>query len=164
MQVESVRILSDGAGLQGDLVLPDQATGLVLFAHGSGSSRLSPRNQYVARVLNEAGLGTLLLDLLTAEEEAVDVYTREYRFNLPLLARRLVGATDWAGADPRTAGLPLGYFGASTGAAAALIAAVDRPEAVRASSPAAAAPTSPAPPSPTYKPPPSSSSAATTPR
>jgi pimeloyl-ACP methyl ester carboxylesterase len=130
--VESVRIRSEGAGLEGNLVLPDQAQGLVLFAHGSGSSRLSPRNQYVARVLNDAGLGTLLLDLLTAEEEATDVYTRQYRFDIPLLARRLVGATDWAGADARTAGLPLGYFGASTGAAAALIAAVDRPEAVRA--------------------------------
>ena len=132
MRVESVRILGAGAGLEGELALPDQARGLIIFAHGSGSSRLSPRNQYVARVLNDAGLGTLLLDLLTPEEEQTDVYTRQYRFDIPLLARRLVGATDWATADPRTAGLPLGYFGASTGAAAALLAAVERPGAVRA--------------------------------
>ena len=107
MYVDSVQIQTEEAELQGDLVVPDQATGLILFAHGSGSSRLSPRNQFVAQVLNEAGLGTLLLDLLTAEEEAADVYTRQYRFDIPLLARRLVGATDWAGADRRTAGLPL---------------------------------------------------------
>ena len=131
-RTEPVEITSDGAGLQGDLSLPPEATGLVLFAHGSGSSRTSPRNQYVAETLQQEGLATLLLDLLTAEEEAVDVYTRQYRFDIPLLAKRLVAATDWALADPRTADLPIGYFGASTGAAAALIAAVDRPEAVRA--------------------------------
>jgi pimeloyl-ACP methyl ester carboxylesterase len=132
MQTQVVRIRAAGVGLEGDLILPDQARGLVLFAHGSGSSRQSPRNQYVAATLHEAGLGTLLLDLLTPEEEQTDVYTRQYRFDIPLLAQRLVGATDWATTDPRTAGLPLGYFGASTGAAAALLAAVERPEVVRA--------------------------------
>lgn len=131
-QQQSVQIMSGGVRLEADLALPELAMGLVLFAHGSGSSRHSPRNQYVAEVLQQAGLGTLLLDLLTAEEEAVDLYTRQYRFDIPLLAQRLVEATDWASADPRTAPLPIGYFGASTGAAAALLAAVERPEAVRA--------------------------------
>ena len=132
MQPIPVEIWTDGARLGGDLTVPDQAQGLVLFAHGSGSSRHSPRNQSVAEALQQAGLATLLLDLLIADEEAVDVYTRQYRFDLPLLARRLVGATDWAAADPRGAALPLGYFGASTGAAAALLAAAERPERARA--------------------------------
>lgn len=127
-----MELTADGVILEGDLVLPEAAQGLVVFAHGSGSSRHSPRNRYVAQVLQRAGLGTLLLDLLTAEEEAVDVYTRRYRFDIPLLARRLVGVTDWARSAAQTARLALGYFGASTGAAAALIAAADRPEAVRA--------------------------------
>jgi putative phosphoribosyl transferase len=118
--------------LVGDLTVPARPAGLVLFAHGSGSGRFSPRNRWVAERLHEARLGTLLLDLLTEREEAVDVLTREYRFDIPLLAKRLVAATDWTSRDPRLKDLPLGYFGASTGAAAALIAAAERPQQVRA--------------------------------
>ena len=127
-----VRIVTDGVRLTGDLDVPEHAHGVVLFAHGSGSSRLSPRNRHVAAVLREAGLGTLLLDLLTSAEEALDSQTRHLRFDIQLLARRLVGATDWLAEDSETAGLDIGYFGASTGAAAALIAATERPELVRA--------------------------------
>jgi pimeloyl-ACP methyl ester carboxylesterase len=105
---------------------------VVLFAHGSGSSRHSPRNQYVARVLRQAGFGTLLLDLLTADEESVDQYTRHLRFDIELLALRLIGATDWLRQQTPTRELPIGYFGASTGAGAALMAAADRPDVVRA--------------------------------
>ena len=129
---QAVTVQAGGVELEGDLALPAGASGLVLFAHGSGSSRHSPRNREVAQFLQAAGLGTLLLDLLPLEEEARDQYTREYRFDLPLLATRLVSATDWATADPRTSALPPGYFGASTGAAAALIAAAERPAVVRA--------------------------------
>jgi dienelactone hydrolase len=118
--------------LSGDLTVPDAATGIVLFAHGSGSSRKSPRNRYVARVLEQGGLGTLLFDLLTPEEEAVDLRTRHLRFDIPLLSSRLIGATDWLARQADWAGLPIGYFGASTGAAAALIAAARRPELVGA--------------------------------
>jgi dienelactone hydrolase len=118
--------------LHADLAIPAGSRGLVLFAHGSGSSRLSPRNRQVAGVLREAGLATLLLDLLTESEEAVDVRTRHLRFDIALLADRLVGATDWAGAQPETRSLKIGYFGASTGAAAALVAAAERPEVVGA--------------------------------
>ncbi len=128
----AVEIGAGSVALEADLVVPPSATGLVLFAHGSGSSRHSPRNQYVAQALQQQGLATLLLDLLTVEEEAADLRTREFRFDIPLLAERLVGATDWAVAEPRTAGLALGYFGASTGAAAALLAAAERPNLVRA--------------------------------
>jgi putative phosphoribosyl transferase len=117
--------------LPGDLALPHAIAGCVLFAHGSGSSRRSPRNQQVAAALQEAGFGTLLLDLLTADEERVDEHTREFRFDVPLLAARLTAAADWLGAEG-AAGLPLATFGASTGAAAALITAADRPDAVRA--------------------------------
>ncbi|MBM4184132.1 MAG: hypothetical protein FJ207_07865 [Gemmatimonadetes bacterium] len=120
----------DSVLLSGDLAIPPDATGLVVFAHGSGSSRKSPRNRYVAGVLQEGGLATLLFDLLTADEEAVDQYTRELRFDIDLLAGRLVGATDWLARQPGVAELSLGYFGASTGAAAALIAAARRPERV----------------------------------
>ncbi len=109
--------------LDGDLVLPDRARGMVLFAHGSGSSRLSPRNQYVAGWLNERGLGTLLLDLLTRQEEQTDIRTAHLRFDIGLLAGRLIQATEWLKQDLRTTHLFLGYFGASTGAAAALVAA-----------------------------------------
>lgn len=105
---------------------------MVLFAHGSGSSRLSPRNRYVARVLREAGLGTLLLDLLTEEEEEIDLVTRHLRFNIRLLAERLVGAIEWLQREDPTRGLPIGCFGSSTGAAAALVAAAARPDAVAA--------------------------------
>ena len=116
----------------GDLHLPDDPFGLVVFAHGSGSSRHSPRNRLVARVLDEAGLGTLLIDLLTTEEEAVDVRTAELRFDIGLLAERLLAATEAADADQRLRDLRIGYFGASTGAAAALVAAAERPGRVRA--------------------------------
>lgn len=121
-----------GAALHGDLTIPVGATGLVAFAHGSGSSRHSSRNRYVARVLNQGGLATLLFDLLTEDEEVVDMRTRRLRFDIPLLAQRLVAATDWLLAEAPTRGLRIGYFGASTGAAAALIAAVDRREHVAA--------------------------------
>lgn len=109
--------------LDGELSVPQGASGIVLFAHGSGSSRRSPRNQYVARVMREAGVGTLLFDLLTREEEAVDIYTRELRFDIDLLARRLVAATNWLAAVVKTRHLRPGYFGASTGGGAALVAA-----------------------------------------
>jgi len=115
-------------GLEGLLALPDAPTGLVIFAHGSGSSRLSPRNSYVANALQRVGLATLLFDLLT-EREAAD---RNRVFDIPLLAERLVAATEWAAAEPETAGLPIGYFGASTGAAAALVAAALAPEGIAA--------------------------------
>jgi pimeloyl-ACP methyl ester carboxylesterase len=121
-----------GVTLQGDLALPPDATGLVVFAHGSGSSRHSPRNRHVAGQLQSAGLGTLLFDLLTLREEAIDERTAELRFDIELLAGRLVSVTDWLALDDRTKGLSIGYFGASTGAAAALIAAAERPASVRA--------------------------------
>jgi dienelactone hydrolase len=118
-----------GAELGGSLTLVAGASGIVLFAHGSGSSRFSPRNRQVAAALNDAGLATLLIDLLTADEERVDRATAALRFDIPLLAQRLVGATDWLVEQPERARLAVGYFGASTGAAAALIAAAERPEA-----------------------------------
>ena len=120
------------ATLDGTLALPPGASGLVLFAHGSGSSRLSPRNRYVAQVLQSRGIGTLLFDLLTREEEAVDQYSAELRFNIGLLAERLIGATQWVLSQPEMRELKLGYFGASTGAAAALVAAAKLPDAVSA--------------------------------
>ncbi|HEX3280104.1 MAG TPA: dienelactone hydrolase family protein [Pyrinomonadaceae bacterium] len=118
-------VLIDAGSVQlaGELRVPEEATGVVLFAHGSGSSRHSPRNQYVAKVIREAGVGTLLFDLLTRDEERIDNYTREYRFDIPLLAERLVAATKWLAAKPETSKLRPGYFGASTGGGAALIAA-----------------------------------------
>ena len=118
--------------LDADLRLPTKDCGLVVFAHGSGSSRQSPRNRHVADVLNQADLGTVLVDLLTGDEEQVDLVTRELRFDIPLLAGRVAGIVDWLASQPATAGRPVGLFGASTGAAAALIAAADRPAAVRA--------------------------------
>ncbi len=120
----------DAGAAAGSLVVPDGARGLVLFAHGSGSSRFSPRNRYVAGVLSDAGLATLLVDLLTQDEERRDLRTRELRFDVELLAGRLLAAAAWAGEDERTRGLPLGLFGASTGAAAALVAAAREPAAV----------------------------------
>ncbi len=122
-EVPEVDIRMGRVSLKGNLTLPKAAHGLVLFAHGSGSSRLSPRNGYVAGVLNEAGFATLLLDLLTETEEAEDQVTGELRFDVDLLAGRLIGATEWAATQHSLSGLPVGYFGASTGAAAALIAA-----------------------------------------
>lgn len=127
-----VNVKAGEVTLEGNLVVPEGATGLVLFAHGSGSSRHSPRNRYVAEVLQRSGLGTLLIDLLTREEEAVDMVTAELRFDIPLLARRLVGATDWLQDSPETRDLAVGYFGASTGGGAALVAAAERPEGVKA--------------------------------
>jgi putative phosphoribosyl transferase len=118
--------------LAGDLAVPAGAGGLVLFAHGSGSSRHSPRNRAVARALNEAGLGTLLIDLLSAEEEIADARDAHLRFDIALLADRLVGVADWLAREPGARSLPLGLFGASTGAAAALVAAAERPHLVRA--------------------------------
>jgi len=127
-----VRLEGDGITLEGDLTLPADARGVVLFAHGSGSSRHSPRNRYVARVLREARLGTLLIDLLTREEEQAEARTGHLRFDIPLLARRLDTAIEWLRNDKATRALPVGLFGASTGGGAALVAAAARPEAVRA--------------------------------
>lgn len=128
MSGEAVRIPAGAAELDGDLDVPGGARGVVVFAHGSGSSRHSPRNRQVAAALQESGLATLLMDLLTPAEEEVDTRTRELRFDIGLLAGRLVAATDWVGAHPDTAALRVGYFGASTGAACALVAAVERPD------------------------------------
>jgi dienelactone hydrolase len=127
-----VRLRLKSVSLQGDLVLPEGATGIVLFAHGSGSSRLSPRNRYVAGELQQRGLATLLMDLLTADEEAVDVQTANLRFDVGLLADRLAGAMDWLAEQPETRDLRIGSFGASTGAAAALVAAALRPDSIGA--------------------------------
>ncbi len=122
----------DGAAIDGDLALPDDAAGIVVFAHGSGSSRHSPRNRMVAAHLQARGLGTLLIDLLTAEEEAAELRTRHLRFDIDLLARRLLVAAEWLSQQSALAHLPIGYFGASTGAAAALVAAARRPTGVAA--------------------------------
>jgi putative phosphoribosyl transferase len=121
-----------GGTLVGDLDVPTGAAGLVVFVHGSGSGRTSPRNREVAAALGRAGFATLLFDLLTAEEERVDRVTAEHRFNIPFLASRLVGVTDWIARLPEIEGLPIGYFGASTGAAAAIIAAAARPDTIHA--------------------------------
>lgn len=127
-----VSIETAGVELGGNLTIPDEALGLVLFAHGSGSSRHSPRNRQVARLLNDRRLATLLVDLLTTEEEQIDVRTREYRFDIPLLADRLAGAAEWLGRSDDMRDLQIGCFGASTGAGAALIAAARRPEDIHA--------------------------------
>jgi dienelactone hydrolase len=127
-----VRVPAGGVTLEGNLAVPGGARGIVLFAHGSGSSRHSSRNRYVASALGEEGLATLLVDLLTLEEEAVDLQTAHLRFDIELLAERLVAATDWLTQNAETGRLPLGFFGASTGAAAALLAAVERPDTVAA--------------------------------
>ena len=130
--MNEVEICAGRAVLSGSLNIPEDASALALFAHGSGSSRHSPRNQFVARTLNEAGLATLLFDLLTQEEDAIDMQTRELRFNIHLLAERLVHATKWAKQYEDTRDLRIGYFGSSTGGAAALVAAVDVPQDVGA--------------------------------
>jgi len=130
--MNEVEIQAGHAVLSGNLTIPDGAVALVLFAHGSGSSRHSPRNQFVARTLNDAGLATLLFDLLTQEEEATDMHTREHRFNIGLLAERLVHATRWAKQQEETRDLRIGYFGSSTGGAAALVAAAEIPQDVAA--------------------------------
>jgi len=128
----SVRVPAGWVELAGDLVIPAGAPALVIFAHGSGSSRFSPRNRFVAGVLNQAGFATLLFDLLTPAEEDLDRSSGQLRFDIPLLAARLEAATAWARQEPELAGLRVGYFGASTGAAAALIAGANRPEDVGA--------------------------------
>ncbi|MGZ6213954.1 MAG: dienelactone hydrolase family protein [Candidatus Limnocylindria bacterium] len=125
-------VIPAGEPLQADLAIPPNACGAVVFAHGSGSGRFSPRNRRVAERLRDHGHATLLLDLLTSDEERIDEQTRELRFDIGLLARRLVAAVDWLHDDRTTRGLPIGVFGASTGAAAALVAAARRPATVRA--------------------------------
>jgi dienelactone hydrolase len=127
-----VRVPIGPITLEGTLAVPRGAEGIVVFAHGSGSSRHSPRNRYVAEMLREGGLGTLLIDLLTPDEEAIDQRTAHLRFDISLLAERLVGATDWLGQQAATRDLAIGYFGASTGGGAALVAAAERPGRVRA--------------------------------
>lgn len=121
-----ITIGTSAGTIHGTLAIPEGATGIVIFAHGSGSSRHSPRNREVAAALQDAGFATLLFDLLTSAEDAIDQRTRQYRFDIPLLGNRLVAVTDWLREQPETAGLDVGYFGASTGAAAALIAASKR--------------------------------------
>jgi dienelactone hydrolase len=128
----TVRVPAGAVTLEGNLVIPEGAKSIVLFAHGSGSSRHSPRNRYVAHLLNEARLATLMVDLLTPDEEAAERRTAHLRFDIGLLAERLVDATDWLNHQPDTRDLPVGYFGASTGAAAALVAAAARPQLVGA--------------------------------
>jgi len=134
MKIKSrpIYIQVDDSEIQGDLNLPEHSTALVVFAHGSGSSRHSPRNKFVAEVLNEGSIATLLIDLLTPEEEVVDMETRHLRFNIQLLASRLSSITNWMRTQSATERLHIGYFGASTGAAAALVAAAKHPEAVEA--------------------------------
>lgn len=128
----TITLTVGGTALDGTLDVPANPHGVVLFAHGSGSSRFSPRNLYVARVLRNAGLATLLLDLLSTAEERVDLVTRHLRFDIPLLAERLAGAIDWLGESPELSDQPVGIFGASTGGGAAIVAAALRPERVRA--------------------------------
>lgn len=127
----NVVVLANGAELVGDLIMPEGATGIVVFAHGSGSSRLSSRNQQVARYLAEQGFATLLFDLLTPEENLIDERTSELRFDIELIGGRMTGAVDWVAESVQTRGLRIGLFGASTGAAAALIAAANHPQTVR---------------------------------
>ena len=127
-----VRIPSAGAMLGGILVIPEGAREIVLFVHGSGSSRHSPRNRFVAHTLNRFGLATLLFDLLTSQEESADAYSGEYRFDIALLATRLGSATDWVSNRPDLRDLSIGYFGSSTGGAAALVASVERPGQIAA--------------------------------
>jgi len=130
--ITAVQVPIGGQLLQGDLGMPPEPRGIVVFAHGSGSSRHSSRNKFVARGLERLNLATLLVDLLTPGEEAIDERTAEYRFDIPLLAGRLAVIVDWLGRRPETARLPIGLFGASTGAGAALIAAADRPREIAA--------------------------------
>ncbi len=132
VEQQPVRIPSGEVWLDGNLALPEDTTSIILFAHGSGSSRHSPRNQYVAGRFQEEGYGTLLMDLLTQEEEKFDMRTGELRFNIEFLAGRLADATRWIKNNEKTCNLHIGYFGASTGAAAALVAAVDRSDDVKA--------------------------------
>lgn len=132
VQPAEVTVQAGKVTLEGNLAVPGNAQGLVVFAHGSGSSRFSSRNRYVAEVLNEGGLATLLFDLLTAEEHEIDIYTRELRFDIDLLSERMVATLDWLADETAVNDLPIGLFGASTGAAAALNAAAERPDRVAA--------------------------------
>ncbi|AKB53520.1 MULTISPECIES: dienelactone hydrolase family protein [Methanosarcina] len=127
-----IQIPIDSIKLEGNLTIPEGAKGIVVFAHGSGSSRFSPRNRHVAQELQKEGLGTLLFDLLTAEEERIDMITAHLRFDIDLLADRLVSVTNWLLSNPETKNLNIGYFGASTGAAAALIAAKEHTNIIKA--------------------------------
>lgn len=127
-----VQIKAGGTTLEGVLTIPDSPTGLVIFVHGSGSSRSSPRNQFVAQMLNKGSLATLLFDLLTPEEEIIDMKTHQIRFDIDLLSQRVLNTTRWLIEQPVVENLPVGYFGASTGAAAALVAASMQPDTVRA--------------------------------
>jgi len=127
-----VKIQINSVTLEGNLTIPEGAKGIVVFAHGSGSSRFSSRNRYVAQELQKEGLGTLLFDLLTAEEERIDMITAHLRFDIDLLANRLVSVTNWLFSNPETKNLNIGYFGASTGAAAALIAAKEHANVIKA--------------------------------
>lgn len=132
MSAHDVTIQVAQEELRGILSIPKNAKGIVLFAHGSGSGRLSPRNQFVAKKLQEKGLATLLMDLLTAEEEEIDERTRQFRFDIDLLAERLAGCADWLTTQDETKALTIGYFGASTGAAAALMAAAEQGDKIKA--------------------------------
>jgi putative phosphoribosyl transferase len=132
VEAREVSISAGGVFLKGDLVMPAPGGGVVLFAHGSGSSRHSPRNQFVARRLQDAGLATLLMDLLTLREEEEDARTARLRFDMDLLGQRLIAALDWLADDPRTRALPVGCFGASSGAGGAMVAAAERPESIKA--------------------------------
>lgn len=131
-QEREISLEMNSIKLKGSLVVPDRAKGIVIFAHGSGSSRFSPRNRHLAQLLQELRLATLLIDLLTTAEEKIDRHTKQFRFNIGLLAERLVDSTKWLQQNPSTKNLKIGYFGASTGSTAALIAAADFPEAVGA--------------------------------
>jgi putative phosphoribosyl transferase len=132
VETRPVKIAGQGFTLEGEIAVPEGAGGIVLFAHGSGSSHTSPRNRLVAQELREAGVATLLFDLLTLGEERADSMTAEYRFNIELLTGRLISATDWVMDEAAVRGFQIGYFGASTGSAAALMAAVARAEVVKA--------------------------------
>ena len=127
-----VHVITDSVGLQGNLIVPKSATGIVVFAHGSGSSRFSSRNRYVAEELRGGRFATLLLDLLTPSEEAIDARNAQLRFNIEMLAQRLVGTVDWLAEQPEVGHLPIGFFGASTGGGAALVAAAEVPDRIAA--------------------------------
>jgi putative phosphoribosyl transferase len=129
---EEIEIKTPKAVIKGDLCVPEDAGGIIIFAHGVGSSRLSPRNKYVARVLQDAGFSTLLMDLLSEQEDQVDIFLKKLCFDIPLLAGRVDTATDWVKNNSKTSILPVGYFGASTGAAAVLVASIQRPETIGA--------------------------------
>ena len=132
INTEEIQIWTPKAVIKGILYLPRHPKGIIIFAHGAGSSRLSPRNQHVAEILYNADFASLLMDLLSEEEDQLDIFTRRLRFDIPLLAGRVDNATEWVLKDERTYKLPIGYFGASTGAAAALVASIQRPETIRA--------------------------------